>query len=208
MTRSFHNKDLIHRRLNGYVKFWGRKTDIVGCQSDDEIPHVDIYRFPRVETKAIMAHAVVYVTSGMSDLPMPNTEELDKAFRYAEITAYARQPLMTDSGESDFISWMCHWFAHYPFRTKTHFLPGQTFDYGKSIISGSEMEGFYFANTPFIDRKKLSRASVTAKTFLHLIPISRKEMELKLNEGADALLDLFGKVSMDPLFDLSRKSLL
>ena len=62
-------------------------------------------------------------------------------------------------------------------------------------------------NTPFVDRVALAQASVTANTFIHLIPIGRAEIDLKLKKGTDSLLKLFGKKRLEHFFDLSRKSL-
>ena len=201
------NDQTIKRRAIGYESFWGRVPDVVGHQTDQEVPHIDVYRLPKVQADVPMGNTVVYITGGMSDLPMPNTEDLEDASRYIEITAYANDPIMTDSGKADFVAWACHWLAHYPFRENTYFLPGQTFDWGGPIIPGSHMEGFYFANTPFVDRLALSQASVTGKTFIHVVPISRAEIDLKLKKGTDSLLKLFEKKALEPFFDLSRKSL-
>jgi hypothetical protein len=201
------NDQMIKRRAIGYESFWGRVPDVVGHQTDEEVPHIDVYRLPKVQANVPMGNALVYITGGMSDLPMPNTEDLEDALRYIEVTAYANHPIMTDSGKADFVAWLLHWLAHYPFRQTTYFLPRQTFDWGGPIIPGSHMEGFYFANTPFVDRGALAQASVTAKAFVHVIPITRAEIDLKLAKGSESLVGLFGKKRIEPFFDLNRQSM-
>ncbi len=197
--------ELIKTRQNGYIKFWGREPDSVAHQTDDEIPHVDVYRFPSVKSKKKRLNdLVVYISGGMSDIPMPNMDDFDDCYKYAEIVTYAYEPLITNSGDSDFISWICHWMAHYPFSEETPLLCGETFDWENPIVPDSQMEGFYFAHPPFIDREKLLKHSVTAKALIYLVPISRLEMNFRLDNGVEALLTHFEESEVNPVFDLSR----
>ncbi len=183
----------------------GREPDSVAHQTDDEIPHADVYQFPSVKSrKKPLNDLVVYISGGMSDIPMPNMEDFDDCYKYAEIVTYAYEPLITISGDSDFISWICHWIAHYPFSEDTRLLCGETFDWGKPIVPDSQMEGFYFAHPPFIDREKLLKHSVTAKVLIYLVPISLLEMNFRLDNGVEALLTHFEECEVDPVFDLSR----
>lgn len=208
MTYKQNNK-LIGDREDGIASFWGREPDLVLHQTDEEIPHIDTYRFPIVETEECpLFDLVVYMTGGMSDLSMPHMDDFEDDAKYAEITSYAYEPMMTQSGKTDFIGWMCGWMAHYPFNQNTYFLPGQTFDWGKPIVPNSDMHGFYFAHPPFIDQNKLKTATRTAKALIHLVPISKNEIEFKNNNGTDALLELFGEKKVNPVFDLSRKCII
>ena len=200
------NSKTIEDREDGLSVFWGREPDLVLHQTDEEIPHIDTYRFPIVENNECpLFDLVVYMTGGMSDLIMPKMEDFEEEAKYAEITTHAYGPLMTQSEKTDFIGWLCGWMAHYPFNQDTYFIPGQTFDWGKPIIPESDMHGFYFANPPFIDQEKLKSATGTATALIHLVPISKLEIEFKNTNGTEALLELFGKEEVNPVFDLSRK---
>jgi hypothetical protein len=206
LMRYDKHEDIILARETGYCRFWGRDTDEVAHQTDDAIPHIDVFRFPVVnDPESTLNDLTIYITGGMSDVPMPAMDISNQHLRHAEITAYAYEPMYTESGKSDFIAWLCHWMAHYPFDNNTYFARGQTFDWGKPIIPGSKMEGFYFAKPPFVDYEMLMKVSITAKAFIHLVPISRPEMEYALSNCPGALLDLFGKKEVMPIFDLNRK---
>lgn len=197
--------EVIDARQDGMALFWKREPDFIFHETDKQTPHVDTYRFPPVDDdQAPLLSLYVYMTGGMSDLEMPGMEGFDESMKRAEITAYAIEPLMAESGESDFIANICRWMAHYPFDQKTYFFPGQTFDCGRPIIPESQMQGFYFSKIPFVEKDLLSKAIVTATSFVHLVPISRAELELAHTEGAEALLKLFREVRANPLFDLTR----
>lgn len=116
--------------------------------------------------------------------------------------------ILADSKKMDFIAWICSWMAHYPFENSKCFLVGQTFCWGKPITTGSDMCEFYFASPPFIDLESLAQRRVTAESFIHLIPISRAEINFKLEYGLYELLRLFGRNKFEPVFDLNRKCLM
>ena len=69
------NDVVIREREIGITQFWGREPDLVLHQNDDEIPHIDTYRFPIVEKEDCpLNDLVIYMTGGMSDLEMPTME--------------------------------------------------------------------------------------------------------------------------------------
>ena len=197
------NHRVIYRE-DGYIDFWGRKYDSVLHQTDSAVPHIDTYRFP-MEEDAPVGDCIVYLTGGMSDLPQPGTEEYDEEFQRMEISTFAEKVVMNQSGKIDFIGWVVGWMAHYPFEQNTYFLPGQTFDWGKPITPESEMHGFYFARLPFVNQEQLCELSGTAKSIIHLVTLSKAELDFKLEHGADALLEHLGECGVPPFFDLSRR---
>src|SRR5262249_45773378 len=157
---------------DAYHEFWQRKPDLVLHQTDNAVPHIDTYRFPKKEG-ARVGDCIVYLTGGMSDLVQPGSAGYDEAFQRMEVSAYAPTVILNNSGNADFIGWIVGWMAHYPFEQNTCFLQGQTFDWGKPMIPGSDMHGFYFAHIPFVDEKDLCDQSGTAKSILHLVTISK-----------------------------------
>lgn len=86
-------------------------------QTDDAIPHIDTYRFPKAAGAAV-GDCLVYLTGGMSDLPQPGTEDYDEEFQRLELSAYAPEVVMTDSSKTDFIGWVIGWMSHYPFEQR------------------------------------------------------------------------------------------
>jgi len=111
---------------------------------------------------------------------------------------------LTDSGKTDFIGWVLGWMAHYPFEQNTHFLRGQTFDWGGPISPGSAMNGFYFSGIPFVDEPELCRQSGTATSIIHLVTLSKAELDFRLEHGTEKLLELLEKHHVSPFFDLQR----
>jgi hypothetical protein len=113
---------------------------------------------------------------------------------------------MTTSGKSDFLGWICGWMAHYPFNQKTYFSPGQTFDWGSPLTENSSMHGFYFAHLPYHDEDDLCAASGTTKSIIHLIPLSKPELDFAKANGKQELLSVLEQYGVSPFFDLERKS--
>ena len=191
-------------REDGYVDVLGREPDLVLHQTDEAIPHIDTYRFPKAEGFPV-GDCIVYLTGGMSDLPQSKTEDYDEESQKIELSAYSQEAQMTDSGETDFIGWILGWMAHYPFEQDTCFLQGQTFDWGKPLTPTSAMHGFYFAAIPFIDGDDLCRKSGTASSILHLVTLSKAELELSYERGVDELLETLQRSGVTPFFDLRRQ---
>ena len=152
-----------------------------------------------------MGDCVVYVTGGMSDKSQPGTEEFDEEFQRIELSAYAPDIVLTDSGKGDFIGWVLGWMAHYPFEEGTYFIHGQTFDWGGPITPGSAMHGFYFAGLPFVDEFELCQQSGTALSIVHLVTVSKAELDYRMKHGTEALLALLEEGRVPPFFDLNRR---
>lgn len=208
-------RERLDPRESGMARFWGRTPDLILEQADDALPHIDTYRFPPISPdpraeapEAPCQDYFVYMTAGMSDAAMPGTAELEEFYQRIEITAYARQPIPMQSDESDTIAWLCGWLAHYPFHKDTYFMHGETFDWGEPIVPGSQMEALYFGRPPFVDNDDLAAATLTAQSFIHIVPISRAELIFKEERGIEAFLALLEQHDVQPLFDLSRRSML
>jgi hypothetical protein len=202
------DEELIEKRGDGYVTLWGRDADFVCHQSDQEVPHIDIFRFPPTDADVPLNALNVYMSGGMADVSMPIPDEYENVPANIEITAYSEEVIMNDSGKMDFICMILHWLAHYPLRENTFFASSQTFNIGSPIIPDSEMTAYYFAQTPIIPADDLFAFTPNATGFIHLIPISEPERVLAVNQGSGELLKLFNEHKMSPLFDLKRKSLI
>ncbi len=202
------DEDLITRRGDNYVTLWGREPDFVCHQSDQEIPHIDIFRFPPTDGDSPLGALNVYMSGGMADVSMPVPDEYENVPANIELTAYSEEVIMNNSGKMDFICMILHWLAHYPLKEGTFFASSQTFNIGSPIIPGSEMTAYYFARTPIVSADALFAFTPNATGFIHLIPISESERALAVEQGSEELLKLFEEHSLQPLFDLKRKSLI
>lgn len=203
------DEELITERGDSYVTLWGRDADFVCHQSDQEIPHIDIFRFPPTEeADAPLNRLNVYMSGGMADVSMPVPDEYENVPANIELTAYSEDVIMNDSGKMDFICMILHWLAHYPLRESTFFAQSQTFNIGSPIIPESEMTAYYFAQTPMISLDELFAFTPNATGFIHVIPISESERTLAVEQGSMELLKLFGERGLPPLFDLRRESLI
>jgi len=196
--------DRISCRERGYIEFWNRDPNLILHQTDDAVPHIDVYRFP--PTAGSERDYYVYLSGGMSDAVQPLTETYDESFQRTEISLFSQRPLMTDSGKTDFLGWICGWLAHYPFEQKTYFAAGQTFDWGSPLVEGSNMHGFYFAHLPWHDEAKLCALSGSARSIIHLIPLSKAELDFAKAHGKEKLLTILERFGVTPLFDLERPS--
>jgi hypothetical protein len=195
----------ISRREDGYTDFWRREPDLILHQTDEAVPHVDVYRFPPVENSPEEDY-YVYVSGGMSDLVQPGTDSYDVTYQRVEVSLFSKERIMTNSGKTDFLGWICGWMAHYPFNQKTYFAAGQTFDWGRPLVDGSAMHGFYFAHLPLHDEDALCAAIGTARSFIHLIPISKAEIDYAKSHGKEKLLTILERFGVPPWFDLKRPS--
>lgn len=193
---------------NRYARLFGREAAFKGEQADHEEPYVEVFRFGKSELEVPLANWNVYITGGMSAREMILPERLqDKHIpKNIEITAYSESIIETAKG-MDFICWILHWLAHFPFREKTFLAATQTFNVGRPIVPDSEMTAYYFAETPIINAHDLFDACPQATGFIHLVPISESERQLAVAEGSKALLTLFDQHEISPLFDLKRPSL-
>jgi hypothetical protein len=95
-----------------------------------------------------------------------------------------------------------------PVRQGGFFAPGQTVDMGEALLPGTVMSAFFFGVTPSADMRRLCAASGNAELMLHVVPISKKECALAVQNGPDALLDVLEKAGVTPIFDLHRQSCL
>jgi len=153
------NDQTIKRRAIGYESFWGAFR-CCRHQTDQEVPY---WRLQVTKGAGRCPDGIRSCTlPGDVRFTYANTEDLEDASRYIEITAYANDPIMTDSVK----------------RTSSHghVIGSHTIHLGKIHISfrGRLLTGrpyysrfaygrVYFANTPFVDRLALSQASVTAR---------------------------------------------
>lgn len=151
----------------------------------------------------------------MSDAPMTVPEELHE-LRFAElmVTLPADWSLDQEDWQDESQFWPIRWLkmlARFPHEYDTWL------GFGHTVPNGDPPE-------PFADNTKLCCLLVlpsptvpeefhTLKTsgdkeinFYSLVPLYREEMDLKLHQGADQLLDLFDAHNIQDIIDPSRKN--
>ena len=100
------DNELVARRGKLYVQLWGREPEFVGHQTDAEVPHIDVYRFPPTHDESCpMLFRNVYVTAGMSDVPMSVPDRLaDSIPSRIEISAYSDEVIMMENGKMEWLT--------------------------------------------------------------------------------------------------------
>lgn len=176
------------------------------------VVHIDVHIFPPTPAH----HFTTLVTSGMSDLPMAAPRD---DLRYAELLLCLPPswpvplPGQTTADFSDErIYWPIRWLkklARFPHQVDTWLGADHT------IPSGDPAQPFA-ADTQLccilLDHPRLLGADFNTlairpgKTvnFYSLIPLYREEMDLKLNQGAEALHPLLDKAGVTELLDARR----
>lgn len=196
---------VVRRRELQYFRVWQRQADSVAHQTDDEAPHVDVYRFPPTRKPWAPARKLnVYLTGGMSTRAMVVPDQVDMP-RRIELAAYASEIIRNAAGV-DYIAWWLHFLAHFPFRQGGFLAPMHTVSAPEPLAPSSEMVGFCFAIPPGVDVAALTRATITADLVLQVVPITKSERDLAEREGPEALLDRFDRSGVPPYFDLQRAS--
>lgn len=158
----------------------------------------------------------ILVTTGMSDLPMSMPEGMENvdSFNHAEMMVIL--PADWPIGDEEFKDANNYWpvyflkmIARFPHEYKTWI------GYGHTIPNGQDAEPI--ANTEFgclltlppmltfpEEFLTLETKDGTIINFLVLIPLYKEEMDLKLEKGTDALLDLFDEYEISELIDIER----
>ena len=206
---------IISRRASQYESFWGRRPDLILHPSETR-PHIDIFRFPPIDIKWFfqkwfipVSHQYVYISGGMSDVPISKKNLPSDVLSQIELTAFSNEIYMNHSQKTDMIAWWLSFLAYTPFKDETiFFAPGHTFSVGKPIIPDSQMTAFFFAVSPPALMQRLCSASINAKLVLQAVPITESELKFAKKEGIESLIDYFEKYHIEPFFDLNRDSYL
>ena len=144
------------------------------------------------------------VTSGMSDLPMTLPPEVGTEFARAELIWYVDEPAETYLRLLQFL-------AHFPHDNATwlhwdHTIPNRSpptpFFEGTPLDTLFLMPTLVAKDMQFQDRLVLSGDPVR---FLWVVPITSAECGLKLEQGSDALYDLFEEAGHPHVFTGGRE---
>ncbi|MCM1241831.1 MAG: suppressor of fused domain protein [Roseburia sp.] len=186
-----------------------------------DIVHIDVNIIPPDNGRDYY----VLWTSGMSDLPMllPDGDYDKKDYELAELFMFLPGDWkLGEIGKSaekigDAYYWPIRWLkylARFPHEYKTwlgtgHTLPNSE-DYDP-LGEGTGLGGFFFLPVVSLGEDYPGVDTLICKdgakiNFLWAIPMYKEEIEYKLSEGFDAMLELFGKVNFPRVLDPKREN--
>ena len=128
------------------------------------------------------------VTSGMSDRAM-SIPAGSSASPRAELIWYTR------ASSRDYAV-MLAWLAEYPFIDGTWLGHGHTVRWYKPLFEGSELHHYWLIPPLVTQHRKMPERVRVKGNPVHLwwvVPITIAELELRVREGTDALLDVFDR---------------
>lgn len=174
--------------------------------------HLDVNIIPPSEGRDF----TVYVTSGMSDLPMSAPEGCEVLARMELLVALPGPPEAhsdPDGGEHYLVRALRN-FARYPHETGAWLTYNHTIGGGDDPIGeDTAMTGFLIApplKAPIVkDQRKACRLRLSNGehvNFAALIPLHPAEIAYKLEHDADALLDLLDRAGVSEVYDPNRPS--
>ena len=179
-----------------------------------EYVHIDVHW---IKPTAEHPYHVLF-TTGMSDYPMYLPEGLDdpNSFSHAELMVYlpADWQISDEAFKDNDNYWPVYFLkmiARFPHQYKTWMAEGHTIPNGEYAepIANTEF-GCIFLMPPYLsapeDFLRLETKDGTLINFYALIPIYPEEMELKLEEGVDTLLELLDDNNITEVIDIHRKN--
>jgi hypothetical protein len=184
--------EIYQRRFGEATKVWHELIPLV--------PHIDVFEYNRPK---LGDGVCTLVTSGMSDLPMNTGRNADVPKR-VEIIFYCREP------RKEYADTM-RWLAHFPHDQNTWIGAFHTIPNGNPPESlwGTEMDTAFFL-PPLVKTDQTLKEELVLDgdpvELLWLTPLTARECELKLAQGASAILDMFKKHRHPFVFDPNRKS--
>jgi hypothetical protein len=150
------------------------------------IPHIDVYRFPPNGKRDFFT----FVTGGMSDLPMNAPPELGADYRRAELVFYS-------TADRDEYPELLRRMAHFVHNNNTWLHWGHTMPNGQPpepLFGTDNLDSLFFMPsvvTPDSSLGEKLRIVSEPVNLIWCVPITTAECQLKLDDGTDALYDLF-----------------
>ena len=191
------------------------------CVYMDEIcDHFEKYigKIDSVFHELISEYVHIDVTTGMSDYPMYLPEGLEDPndYSHAELMVYLPEswPISDEAFKDDDNYWPVYFLkmiARFPHQYKTWMAEGHTIPNGPDAdpIANTDF-GCILLMLPYLsapqDFLKLQTKDGTIINFYSILPIYPEEMDLKLEEGVDELLNLFDEYEISEVIDIHRKN--
>lgn len=149
-------------------------------------PHIDVYRFPPSRKRDFFT----FVTGGVSDLPMNVPAELGADCRRAELIFYSAE-------NRDEYPELLRRLGHFVHDNNTWLHWGHTMPNGQPpepLLGTDNLDTLFFMPTivgPDSSLGEQLRIESEPVNLIWCVPITTAECQLKLDDGADDLYDLF-----------------
>lgn len=172
--------------------------------------HIDVHIMWPHKTNETENFYVLY-TTGMSDLPMTLPEGLPSDYERAELMLFLPADWDVEGKENN-VFWpisIMKYLARFPHLYKTWFAHGHTIPNGpeyEHFADNTELGGILLLelNEEISVMKMKDGAVVTA---LMMLPLYQSEMESKLENGLDPLMDKIFDLAPNPfILDINRKN--
>ncbi len=176
-----------------------------------DLVHIDVYMIEPTEERNFFT----LVTSGMSDKPMAAPEGYEDCGHTELVICLPPHWSMTQEAfQDDANYWPIRWLkllARLPHEYKTWLYASHTVPNGDPALPFAPNTKLCCAlllrPTLFDDAFKTLELSAEKRIeFLSVVPLYRGEMELKLDEGLDALLELLDDAGVTELLDIKREN--
>jgi hypothetical protein len=170
-----------------YAEMFG-EFDVVHHELIPLVPHIDIYPFPPSDTRPFFT----YVTGGMSDVPMNAPGELGPEVRRIELVFYAAED------KPEYVQ-LLRDLAHFPHDNRTWLHWGHTMPNGDPpapLLGTNNLMCLFFMPSILAPDSTLGERLAWRDEPVKLVwpvPITMAECDLKLEQGSDALYDLFDR---------------
>ncbi|RKP49957.1 suppressor of fused domain protein [Cohnella endophytica] len=176
-----------------------------------DLIHVDVHHIKPTERHPYH----VLFTTGMSYLPM-NAPEGREDYRFAELMVCLPSdwPISDAAFENPDHYWPVYWLkmlARLPHEHDTWLGQGHTIPNGDPAepLSGATNLNGIILLPPIRVSQEFHTLQIDEERCVHfycLVPLFGEEMQFKLDEGSDALLDKFDKYQLNEVVDLKRKN--
>lgn len=191
-------------------KFYG-PVESVFHEVVSDLIHVDVHHIKPSERHPYN----ILFTTGMSYLPM-NTPDGREDYRYAELMVCLppNWPISDEAYKDHDNYWPVYWLkmlSRLPHEHNTWLGEGHTIPNGdpaEPLSSSTPMNGVILL-PPLRVSQEFHTLKIDNDHSVHfycLVPLFAEEMNIKLNEGYDALTDKFDKHHINELVDLKRKN--
>ncbi len=197
------------QRISDHIELHCGTPEWVFHELVSDLVHIDIHVVPPNEERDFYT----VVTSGMSDRPMSPPAGAEE-YQYAELILCLPSdwPLRQEDFKDENNYWPIRalkMLARFPHEYQTWLFTGHTVPNGnppQPFAENTQMCCSLLLQPILFDPEFSTLAANSEKTvhFLSLIPLYQEEMDFKLREGLNSLLDRFDQVGVSELLDPNR----
>ncbi len=203
ITPPIHPKNWMEQREKFFEKYLGKLDDKICHDNSIRAPHIDVYTV--LPDPKNGRNYYTLITNGMSDLimqvPTKDNKEISAKFELM-FKAEKIEPWMYDLLIS---------LAKMPFTYNSYFSYFHTLENGLQSLHKKSSLKHIILLPPLFENERFNKKLVIENIpvrFLLLFPITKEEMDYKLNAGSDKFIDLMDKKQPSLIFNINRKSMI